>query len=386
MNRADVVVIGAGVLGASVAYHLARAGVERVVVVERDASPGGGSTGRATGGFRALHGSEILARLSVLARRQLEGFADETGVDPHYRPVGYLFAASDDDGLARLGAAGDCSAAAGVPAIEPLDAAGVRARNPLLADSPLVGGAWCAWGGTLEPPAILEGYLTAAARAGVTLRTDCGATAITQRAGRVTGVRTARGTIRAPLVVDAAGAWAATLPGALGVALGVAPLRRQVAVADRIDGTASDMPLTVFTDDGFHFRVRDDALLLLWPGDTGEPLTFDTTFDPAWLDGLRAHAARHVPPLADARIDVARSWTGLYEVTPDRHPLLGPMHAIDGLHVLAGASGHGVMHAPALGLLLAEQIVHGAARSLDATPLRPSRFLDREPIASIPLL
>ena len=179
--------------------------------------------------------------------------------------------------------------------------------------------------------------------------------------------------------MNAAGAWAAAIGRLAGVEIPVAPVRRHVAATEPFAGLPESMPLTIWIADGFHLRVRDGRVLLLKPRDLPSDQTGDDRFDPDWLRGLHELAARYVPCLAGARIDIANSWAGLYEMSPDKHAILGPAPGIDNLWLINGSSGHGVMHAGALGQLLAEMLIDGKAHTLDTTPLDPGRFLAGNP-------
>jgi sarcosine oxidase subunit beta len=139
------------------------------------------------------------------------------------------------------------------------------------------------------------------------------------------------------------------------------------------------MPMTIDVEDGFHLRVRDGRVLLLWPADTTGAQPYDTAFDASWLDGLLSRARHRVPCLRGAAIDREACWAGLYEMSPDKHAILGPAPNLDGFYLVNGSSGHGVMHSPALGHLLAEILLDGAARTLDVHALRPTRFAEGQP-------
>jgi sarcosine oxidase subunit beta len=146
------------------------------------------------------------------------------------------------------------------------------------------------------------------------------------------------------------------------------------------------MPMTIFAGDGFHFRVRDGRVLLLWPspGVPGRP--FDISVDPEWLAAVTLMAHRRVPVLRDTAVDVGSSRAGLYEMSPDKHALLGVAPHCENFYLINGSSGHGVMHAPALGVLLAELMSDAAFSSMDASALRPSRFIEGAPNPSSSLL
>jgi len=385
MDSADVVVIGGGVIGASVAYHLAARGCGKVRVLERGARAGEGSTGKATGGFRAQFGSDVNVRLSLLSREKLLRFSEELGVDPGYRPCGYLFLADSRESLATLLQAQAVQRAAGVDAraVTPEEA---REINPALCVDGVAGGTWCATDGIIRPLEILRGYTEGARRLGV--RIDYGVpVASIERAGdRVAAVRTPAGRIAAGAVVNAAGAWAGVVGRMAGVEVPVAPLRRQVAPTVPTEVLPDGIPLTIFVDDGFHARVRDGRVLLLWHDQPRAADPFDLAFDEAWLTGVTARAHRRLPCLRGVPVDRAACWNGLYEISPDRHVLLGRSGEVENVFLANGSSGHGVMHSPAIGQLLAEIVLDGAASSLDVHALRPTRFAEGEGIESPELL
>jgi sarcosine oxidase, subunit beta len=379
MPTSDVVVIGAGVVGASVAYHLARDGRTRVRVLERCSRPGEGSTGKATGGFRAQFGSEINVRLSLLSREKLLGFREEVGVDPGFQPCGYLFLAERPSTLAALHAALDVQRRAGFADARPVEVDEIRELNPAVRADNLCGGVYCPSDGFLRPLEILRGYVEAARRLGVSFEFGAPCLGFRRAGERITAVDTPGGEVPASAVVNAAGPWAARVAALAGVQIPVVPLRRQVAETEPFGRLPPDMPMTIFAEDGFHLRVRDGRVLLLKPEEPRTPDPYDTTVDPGWLQRVveRAHAA--VPCLTDVTVRPERAWAGLYEMSPDSHALLGAAPGVENLFLASGSSGHGVMHAPALGQLLAEIILKGRASSLDVHALRPGRFAEGEP-------
>ena len=285
-------------------------------------------------------------RLSLLSRDEL--IALPFG---GYRPAGYLFVATRPEHVAALE---DCIALqhrCGLAESRLVDRDEVLALNPALAPAGIVGGSFCPTDGFVDPMGLLEGYLDGS---GAKVLFGSGSPG------------------DADIVVNTKGAWAGEL---------VTPLKRQVAVTEPFDGLPVEMPMTVFCEDGFHVRVRDGCVLLLRAHDTAPG--YATDFEEPWLDDVVRVARARLPVLADARVDRDACYAGLYEMSPDGHALLG---VLDGEHVAIGSSGHGVMHAPALGRLLAEMITHGEARSLDASALRPERFAEGRPIPSTPLL
>jgi sarcosine oxidase, subunit beta len=380
MTTASVAVIGGGVMGASVAYHLAARGWRDVVIVERGSGPGEGSTGRATGGFRAQYATAINVRLSLLAREKLCRFEAETGVDPGYARCGYLWIGVDERELAELRDAQRVQHAEGLREAVELSPDDVLRCNPALSAEGIVGGVFCPSDGFIRPLRILEGYLDAGARLGVRVDWGTEATGFSlRRDGTISEVLTSRGPIGVAAVVNAAGPWAAAVAAWVGVELPVTPLRRQAAATEPCDLLPEAMPMTVFAGDGFHLRVRDGRVLLLrpTPGVAGRP--FDDSVDPGWVREVTATAHRRVPILRRVAIDAGACWAGLYEMSPDKHPILGPAPGCPNLYLVNGSSGHGVMHAPALGQLLAEIMSDGAASSLDVRALRPTRFAEGDP-------
>ncbi|MEA2328499.1 MAG: hypothetical protein QOE68_3458 [Thermoanaerobaculia bacterium] len=362
----------------SIAYHLAARGVRDVVVLDRGNEPGAGSTPRATGGFRAQFATAADIALSLLSREKLIRFSDEIGVDSGYRPYGYLFIARSSQAMAQLRIANELQHACGLPEARIIDADEVRRINPAVVDDAIVGGTFCPTDGFIRAMKIVGGYFAAAQRLGV--RFDFGVTVRGMRieGDRIAALETSRGDVLADVFINAAGAWA----GTLGVDIPVAPLRRQVAATIETDVLSDTMPMTVWADDGFHFRVRDRRVLLLWPD--SPPSSFDATFDPSWLPQVLAFTNARVPCLRDVPIDPDACWAGLYEMSPDHHAILGRA-AMTNLYVANGCSGHGVMHAPAIGQVLSELILDGRS-SIDIHALRPSRFAEGEGIEAAALL
>jgi sarcosine oxidase subunit beta len=377
MKGASVAIIGGGVVGASVAYHLARRGWRDVVVLDRARGPGGGSTARATGGFRAQYATPVNVRLSLLAREKLRSFEAETGVDPGYEPRGYLWLAGSAEELHELDRARAVQHAEGLTEAERLEPGDVARINPAVALDGVVGAAYCPTDGFIRPLAILDGYLQAGGGFGVEVRWGIEATGFRRRSdGTIGAVETTAGPLAVHAVVDAAGAWAATVAGWAGVDLPVVPLRRQAATTTGCDLLPTTMPMTIWAGDGFHLRVRDGKVLLLQPAPGVPGAPFDTRVDPSWIDMVERTAHERVPVLHRAVIDRPACWAGLYEISPDKHAILGPAPECTNLFFINGSSGHGVMHAPALGHLLAEIISDGRAATMDASPLRFGRFAE----------
>ena len=375
MSSASIVIVGGGVIGASAAWHLATRGATDVLIVDRASGAGAGSTAAATGGYRAQFASAINVRLSLLARAKLLRFREEIGTDPGYLPAGYLWIAEDASALVALRAAREIQHREGLVEAVEVGPDEIARLQPAVALDGIVGGAYCPTDGYLRPRSIQDGYLRAAERLGVRVSWDAAVTGFDRdRSGRIAAVRTARGDVSCEAVVNAAGAWARELAALSGVELPVQPLRRQMASTIPTRAIASDAPMTLYCGDGFHFRERDGRVILSWPTPGNPDNPFDTSVLPTWLSQVSAMKDTRVPALRNVPLDPAACWAGLYEMSPDRHAILGPAAAVPNFYLINGSSGHGVMHAPALGQLLAEIILDGQATTLDAAPLAAERF------------
>jgi glycine/D-amino acid oxidase-like deaminating enzyme len=374
-RTADVVIVGAGVIGASAAWHLATRGVRRVRVIDRAGHPAAGSTGAATGGFRAQFATSINVRLSLLSRDKLKRFGDEVGADPGYVPAGYLWIAETPDELAALRAGRAVQHEAGLHEAIELHPDDVPRVQPAIARAGIAGAAFCPSDGFIKPRAILDGYLAAATRLGVDISWGEPVTGFdVDESGRVRAVRTASSAVSCGAVVNAAGAWAAAVAQHAGLTLPVVPLRRHLAPTVPTRVIPPDAPMTLYCGDGFHFRERDGRLLMGWPTPGRDGAPFDTGVDAGTLDGIEARKNLKIVAAREVPLDRSAAWTGLYEMSPDKHAILGPAPKCPNFYFVNGSSGHGVMHAPALGALLAEIITEGQAVSLDAAPLAPDRF------------
>jgi sarcosine oxidase subunit beta len=380
MQTAEVVIVGGGVIGASAAYHLAARGVGGVVVLERGARAGEGSTGRATGGFRAQFGTRVNVRLSLLSREKLLRFREETGVDPGFRQCGYVFVATNEEELAALVSAQRVQHECGLTEARAVGVEDVARLNPAVNREGLKGGVYCPTDGFIRPLEILRGYAEAAARLGVRFERGVEVEGFRKDArGRVESALTSRGEFSAASFVNAAGAWAGEVGALAGVEVPVTPLRRQVAITGACDLLPEEMPMTIFVGDGFHLRVRDGRVLLLWPDEPRTEDPFEASVEDGWVSEVVRRARERVPCLKGIEVERADCWAGLYEMSPDRHALLGRAPGLENFYLANGSSGHGVMHSPALGQLLAEHILDGAATSLDTHALRPSRFAEGRP-------
>jgi sarcosine oxidase subunit beta len=367
VERAEVVIIGGGIVGASIAYHLAARGVRDVVVLERD-QLGSGSTTRNAGGVRLQFSTEINVVLSLRSLPRIERFEDEMGVDPHLRQVGYLFLITEERDVIPFERSLAMWQRLEVPA-KRLDAAGVRAVFPELRVDDLRFATLCMRDGYCDPSSLLKGYVARAKEKGVSFREQQPVIGITREDDRVTGVRTASGDISCQTIVNAAGAWAAEVGALAGVELPVRPLRRQIFVTEAVPGLDRDFPLTVEFASSLYFH-RESGGVLMGMADPTDGPGFDSSVNWDFLPTLVERAMYRLPILE--RTSVKTGWAGFYEDTPDKHPIIGAV-GVDGFLCAAGFSGHGIMHAPATGEAVAELIVDGRS-SLDISALAFDRF------------
>jgi sarcosine oxidase subunit beta len=367
VERADVVIVGGGIIGASIAYHLAARGVRDIVVLERDRL-GSGSTTRNAGGVRLQFSTEINVRLSLRSLPRIERFQEEMGVDPHLRQVGYLFLITEERDVAPFEASLAMWKRLDVPA-ERLDAAGVHRVFPELRADDLRFATLCMRDGYCDPSSLLSGYVARAREKGVQFREEEPLTGITREGDRVTAVRTASGEIACETIVNAAGAWGAEVGAFAGVDLPIRPLRRQIFVTDPVPGLDRDFPLTVEFASSLYFH-RESGGVLMGMADPTDGPGFDSTVNWDFLPTLVERALYRLPVLE--RANVKTGWAGFYEDTPDKHPIIGAV-GVDGFLCAAGFSGHGIMHAPATGEAIAELIVDGRT-TLDVSALAYDRF------------
>ena len=374
-ERADVIVVGGGAMGTSIAYHLATAGAGRVVLLEREVALGLGSTGRCAGGFRHQFSSEINVRLSLESIRIIRSFTEDHGLPLDVHADGYLFLVRDAGSWAGYRAAAAMQRSLGAR-VEELDADSVGELVPGVALDGIVGATFGPDDGIADPSGLANGYATLARRAGVEIRLGTAVTAIRVvgrgGAGRVTGVETSAGRIDAPVVVNAAGVWAPALAATCGVELPIEPQPRHVVVTSGFPGRPERRTLVIDTATMFYFHREGAGVLMGMPRLADAVATFETTVDDRWIaEELLPAAVSVLPALADAGL--ARSWVGLYEMTPDRHAILGPVSGLDGLFLANGFSGHGFQHAPIVGKVIAE-LITGRPPTVDVSALCLERF------------
>ncbi|MCS6844427.1 MAG: FAD-binding oxidoreductase [Caldilineales bacterium] len=369
---AEVVIVGGGVMGVSAAYHLARRGCSDVVLLERNPFLGMEATGKCAGGIRYQFSTEINVRLSLLSLPMLDRFEEEIGQAIDLRRTGYLFLLDNEADVATFRRNVAMQNRLGVPT-QILTREEAQALAPLVQMEDILAAAWHAGDGLADPNGVVQGYAAAARRLGAQLFTGVEATGIRVEGGRVTAVETTQGTIATPFVVDAAGPWAGQVAAMAGVDLPIVPLRRQIVVTTPLRGLPADFPFVIDFSRALYFH-REGEGILTGQSNPHEQPGFDQSVDHRWTEQHLELAAWRLPLLAHAGL--LREWAGLYEVTPDAHPVIDRLAEPEGFVVVAGFSGHGFMHGPVAGLLASELILDGQARSLDIHQLRLSRFAE----------
>ncbi|HEY0379315.1 MAG TPA: FAD-binding oxidoreductase [Pyrinomonadaceae bacterium] len=375
IETADVVIIGGGIVGSSIAYHLTEAGCTNVLVLEREAHQGQGSTGKSMGGVRAQFATDVNIRMSLHSINFFAAFDDTVGHPADYRPHGYLFVATTERHLAYLKANRERQTALGLKNVELVSKEEILGMVPQLRADDIVGGTFCPTDGFVDPHSVMMGFMLRARERGARLWLGATVTGIDVEGGRVTGVRTTRGRVQTGAVVNAAGAWAANVARMAGEELPVEPLRRQLVPTEPFGELPARFPMVIDMSTGFHFRREGLRILLAW-NDPEETHGFKTEFDQSFVEKILTRAASRVPCLAEAQVNAGRAWAGLYEMTPDHHAVIGRAPGVLGLFLANGFSGHGVMHSPATGRIISDLVLHNETRLLDITPLRAERFAE----------
>jgi sarcosine oxidase subunit beta len=375
IETADVVIIGSGIVGSSVAYHLAQQGCTNVLVLEREAHQGKGSTGKSMGGVRAQFATPVNIQMSKYSIDFFSKFDKVVGHPADYRAHGYLFCATNEKHLAYLKANQERQNALGVTNVEWLTPEDIVKMVPQLRVDDILGGTFCQTDGFVDPHSVMMGFMLNAREKGVRLWLDTTVTGIEVENDRIKAVNTSRGPVSTKSVVNAAGAWAAQIAEMAGAELPVEPLRRQLVPTEPFDQLPQRFPMVIDMSTGFHFRREGKGILLAW-NDPKETPGFKTDFDETFVEKILTHAASRVPVLAEAGVNPRRAWAGLYEMTPDHHAIIGPAPDVEGLYFVNGFSGHGVMHSPASGRVTADLVLNGRSDLIDAHQLSVTRFAE----------
>jgi sarcosine oxidase subunit beta len=386
MQTADVVIIGGGIVGSSIAYHLTEAGCRNVLVIERESHQGKGSTGKSMGGVRAQFTTPVNIQMSLYSIPFYASFDDRLDHPAGYRPQGYLFVATSPAHLQYLEKNQQLQKSLGLKQVKMLSADEIIAMVPQIRSDDILGGSFCPTDGFVDPYSAMTGFSKRAVENGVTVWKSTEVTGVLKNGSRVSGVATSRGEVHSPTVVNAAGAWAAQIAKLAGVDLPVTPLRRMLIPTEPFDDVSHEIPMVIDMTNGFHFRPESRGFLLAW-NDPEETPGFKFDFEPDFIEKVLTRAADRVPCFENLAVNPKRAWAGLYEMSPDHHGIIGKFPELPGFYAANGFSGHGVMHAPATGKIVADLIITGSTKVVDnVSVLSPSRFKSGELLHETALL
>ncbi|MGH2619278.1 MAG: NAD(P)/FAD-dependent oxidoreductase [Anaerolineales bacterium] len=372
---AQIVIIGGGVMGASTAYHLAKAGASDVLLLERSPHLEEAATSRCAGGVRYQFATPVNIELSKISLPMLERFKDELGVDPLYRQIGYLFVLTRPQDVESFKVTVELQRRMGVNT-EWLDGDQVRRRLPLMRFEDALAGTIHSKDGLADPSSVNLGYLNRARELGVRVAMETETIAIQLEHDRVAGVETNRGAVRCEQIVDAAGPWAAEVGQLVGLDIPIRPVRRQMVTTTPIPELPPGFPFVIDFARSLYFHPEGEGLLT-GMSNPDQPSGYDQSIDEDWELAALEAAMQRMPLLE--RAGRLAGWAGLYEVTPDAHPIFGATE-IEGFWIVAGFSGHGFMHGPVAGKLMAEFVLEGRAHTVDVSMLDLARFKAGRPI------
>jgi sarcosine oxidase subunit beta len=367
-KTADVVIIGGGIVGLSIAYYLALKRAGRIILIEKG-QLGEGSTSRCVGGIRTQFSTEINIRFSLESLKTFDQFEEEFGVAPEFKRVGYLFLATTEGETEIFKQNIGLQKKFNIP-VELLSPLQIAAHWPYLRTDDILGGTFCSWDGYAGPNEVLTGFANGAKRRGVKIYEGVEVTGISLSKGKIRAVIAKDKEISTPMVVNAGGPYAALIGEMVGIRIPVKPLRRQIFITAPFHLTDRSIPLTIDFHRGSYFRQEGDGLLLSGPLDL--EAGFNLNIDYEAMAEASENAMHRVPVLEKAHI--ARGWAGLYEISPDHHAILGKVSEVEGFILANGFSGHGFQHSPAVGKVIAELIVGGEATTIDISPLSIERF------------
>ncbi len=368
-TTADIVIIGGGVMGASAAYHLAKRGMKNIVLLEKEEFFGTGATGRCAGGVRYQFSTEINVKLSLESLPMIERFREEIGQDVNYRQCGYLLIATDEKDAATFKHNVELQNRLGVQT-QLLSGEEVRARLPLMKFEDALAGTFNQKDGIVDPNSVVAGYISAAQKLGVKALNHTEVTGICVKGDEIEAVETTHGAIQTRRILNAAGPWAGQIGEMAGVQIPILPIRRQMFTTDPLKEVPEDFPFVIDFAQSLYFHREGEGLLIGMSNQQEKP-GFDQNIDEEF-EFVNLEAAIERMPLLE-RASRASHWAGLYEVTPDAHPIFGGSN-LKGFTICAGFSGHGFMHGPVAGKLMSEYILDGKFSTLDVSMLDLARF------------
>lgn len=373
-RTADVVIIGAGAIGCSIAYHLGSRGAKNIVVLEQE-FVGSGTTSKAAGGIRVQFPTEVEIEFSMESLEFFKRFHEEMGVNPHLRQVGYLFLLGSEADVEQYNRQIALQSQYGldVRLLTPQDA---KAIVPQLRVDDLRAAVYSPRDGYADPHTVVQGYASKAREYGVKILEQTEVTGIRLEGNRVVGVETTSGSIDTPLVVNAAGPWAMRVAEMVGAKVPVYPRRRHIFVTEPFSDFVNPSPLVIDRTSGFYCRTEGRSILMS-PGDAQEVQGYKVTIDWSMAEEAARKAVQRIPVLE--RAGIMSGWAGLRPLTPDEHAIIDFLPGIDGFLCAVGFCGHGFQHSPAAGKAVTEIILDGKP-SLDISALSFARFQGTTPV------
>jgi sarcosine oxidase subunit beta len=366
----DAIIVGGGIVGLATAFNLAKAKFGDILLLEKELFVGSGATAKCAGGIRAQFSSKVNIEVSIKSIEVFEHFEEITGEPALYDKVGYMFLLTDDATVEPYTKAYELQKSVGLD-VRMIDSDEVAKLAPPVRTDDVIKATFCPRDGLGDPHEFLQGYFRASKRLGVEIVTETPVTGILVSGGKVTGVKTPAERFWSPLVINAAGPYAKVIGEMANVRIPVEPYRRQIVTTGQLDFIPDTMPMVVDVSSGLYCHKESRGLLMGWADGSVEP-GFDESQDPDYNDNILMKALDRIPRLETA--EVANSWAGLYETTPDHHAILGFADEVEGFFIIGGFSGHGFMHAPGAAVIAAEMIARKGP-SIDVSRLAPNRFV-----------
>jgi sarcosine oxidase subunit beta len=370
-EKHDVVIIGAGVIGCSLAHYLCQRGISNIAIIEKEHFPGTGSTSKAFAGIRAQFTTEANISMSLLSMKLLDEMDEDMASQSGYLKAGYLFVTAEKSHFEQLQRNVRFQQQLGV-AVQPLSREEIAERFRFFKTDDIVGGSFGSRDGFIDPGGLTNAFYSRLLKSGAKFLSDTLATGLLKFDKKIVGVVTDRGEIRADIVVNAAGAHAGTIAEYAGVEVPVQPIRSNIAVSGPTPELPRIIPMIVDIDAGLLIRREGEGIGYAWTN-PDEPPGFNSRFDADFIELIAPKIERRFPNLIDAGINFSKCWAGLYPETPDHHAILGES-GVPGFLLAAGFGGHGIMHGPAAGKAMSELIATGKSESVDITPFSLERF------------
>lgn len=369
IKSAEVVIIGGGITGCSIAYNLAKKGMKDVVILESNYLASG-ATGRCGAGVRQQWGTEMNCKLAMSSIEFFENANEELKYDGdiEFKQGGYLIVSSTEKEKKQFKKNVMLQKSLGL-SVEQLTPQEAKEIVPYLNTDIINGATFCPTDGHLNPFTTTDAYAKAAKRLGVKIYTNTKAIGIKTNDSKITGVLTDKGEISTSIVVNAAGGYSHQIGKMVGIDLPVYSERHQILVTEPVAPTQEPMVMAFSLN--IYCQQVPTGSFIMGRGDSTEPRDLRKTSSWQFLDEMSKTVTELLPPLGNLR--VIRQWAGLYNITPDKQPILGPVKELEGLFLAIGFSGHGFMLAPMTGLLLAEQILK-MKTTIDISMLDKDRF------------